>query len=131
MTQDSDSMNRNGRLSHRAGAIAGSGLRSSDEPSDPGNLGNDGAKVLPHAKRAQRFKAGIADVEPLCLGADEVAALLGIGKTLLFELDSAGRIPAPLKLGNRCVWAISELRAWVAAGCPDRQRWQTLRRSHF
>ncbi|MCL2641820.1 MAG: hypothetical protein FWD53_13300, partial [Phycisphaerales bacterium] len=82
------------------------------------------------AGRGERFKAGIAAVEPLAVGAEEAAALCGIGKSLWHELDVAGRIPAPRKLGARCVWYIAELRRWMDAGCPDRERWETFKRTH-
>jgi predicted DNA-binding transcriptional regulator AlpA len=127
--QNTDNIDADGSATRKVVTHGGSQERGL--AARPADLGSDGPEDSTNLKRAQRFKAGIAPVEPLLLGAEEVAALLGIGKTLLYELDSAARIPAPLKLGNRCVWAISELRAWVAAGCPDRQRWQTIRRSHF
>ena len=81
------------------------------------------------ASRGERFRARIGELEPLGVGADEAAALVGIGKTLWAELDSAGQIPAPRKLGTRCVWAVAELRDWMGAGCPERERWETLKKS--
>jgi prophage regulatory protein len=126
VAQDAVNLNSSSTLAQMVSGHAGRQLHGLN--ARPMELVDAGPEDPANVKR-KRFKAGIAEVEPLCLGADEVAALLGIGKTLLYELDSTGKIPPPLKLGNRCVWAIAELRSWVAAGCPDRQRWQTLRRS--
>ena len=85
----------------------------------------------PSAARGERFKAGIAPVEPLAVGAEEAAALCGIGLTLWREMDAAARIPAPIKLGARCVWPLAELRRWMDAGCPDRERWETFKKSNY
>jgi predicted DNA-binding transcriptional regulator AlpA len=38
--------------------------------------------------------------------------------------DSAGRIPQPVRIGRSTFWRADELRAWVAAGCPDRRTWR-------
>jgi len=35
---------------------------------------------------------------------------------------SAGRTPAPVRLGKRTLWRIQDLEAWVASGCPPRWR---------
>jgi len=62
--------------------------------------------------------------EKLLLSADETAALLGIGRTLLWGLHSAGKIPLPVKLGRRTLWNVEELRNWIAAGTPHREVWE-------
>jgi len=64
---------------------------------------------------------------PLLLGADDAAALLGIGRTLFYSLHSSGKLgPQPLSLGRRTLWRRRELEDWVAAGCPIRERWLLL-----
>jgi predicted DNA-binding transcriptional regulator AlpA len=57
----------------------------------------------------------------------EAAALLGIGRTLLWGLHNSGRLPLPVKLGRRTLWNFEELKAWTAAGCPARQKWEILK----
>ncbi len=74
-----------------------------------------------------RSRICMTPVEPLAVGADDAAALIGIGKSLWHELDSSGRIPAPVKLGARCVWPVGELRAWLSAGAPAREQWEVLK----
>ncbi len=61
--------------------------------------------------------------EKLLLSDKEAAELLGIGRTLLWGLHSAGKIPLPVRLGRRTLWNVEELRNWTAAGCPARDRW--------
>lgn len=63
---------------------------------------------------------------PLLLTAEETANLLGISVRHLYQLHSSGRLPRPVRLGRSVRWRSGELKAWVAAGTPDRARWQTL-----
>lgn len=65
------------------------------------------------------------------LNAEEVAALLGIGKTLLYDMARDGRLgPKSHRLpGTRAIrWIRSELLAWRASGCPRRQKWEAMRK---
>ena len=64
---------------------------------------------------------------PLLLSADQAAAFLGIGRSHLYSLHSSGRLPLPVKLGRRTLWRRDELSAWVAAGCPSRDKWINIR----
>jgi len=67
--------------------------------------------------------------ERLALTAKDAAALLGISRAQLWKLHSSGKIPMPVRLGTKAPrWRVDELREWLAAGCPDRQTWQRIRR---
>lgn len=61
--------------------------------------------------------------EQLLLDAPQVAALLGIGISTLYKLNSGGRLPEPLRLGACVRWRRAEVADWIAAGCPARGRW--------
>ena len=64
----------------------------------------------------------------LTLNAEESAALVGISRSTFWKLYSQGRTPLPLRLGGRVVrWRREELTAWVAAGCPAREKWRYSR----
>jgi len=65
----------------------------------------------------------IQNGEKLLLSASEAARLCGVSRSLWWGLHSAGKIPLPVKLSGRTLWRCDELRAWVAAGCPSRDRW--------
>jgi predicted DNA-binding transcriptional regulator AlpA len=65
--------------------------------------------------------------EPFAVDATEAARLCGVSRAHWWKLDSSGRCPAPIRLGRRCLWRVDELRAWMAAGCPPRDRWKTER----
>lgn len=66
-------------------------------------------------------------VEPLLLDTREAAALCGIGRSLWQSLDAQGRTPQKIKLGRRVLWRADELKAWIAIGCPNRERWERMR----
>ncbi len=45
----------------------------------------------------------------------QVKQMVGLGRTLIYELRAKGEFPAPVKLGKRSVgWRKSELAAWIA-----------------
>jgi excisionase family DNA binding protein len=67
------------------------------------------------------------ETDRLALNAEEVAKLLGISSRHLWALNSSGRLPRPIRLGRSVRWRIEELRAWLAAGAPVRDRWETIR----
>ena len=65
---------------------------------------------------------------PLLLDAEASARLLGIGRSLFYALHSSGRLgPMPVRLGKRSLWRRDEIESWVAADCPARQQWQTMK----
>lgn len=47
-----------------------------------------------------------------------------------YKLSNSGKTPLPsARLGpNSPVWLISELRAWLEAGAPDRQTWELMKK---
>jgi len=65
----------------------------------------------------------------LALSADEVAVLLGISRAHVWKLASTGRLPKPVRLGRAVRWDRKNLEAWLAAGAPSRDRWESERSS--
>jgi excisionase family DNA binding protein len=61
----------------------------------------------------------------IMVSAAEAARLCGIGRTAWYSLLSSGRCPAPVRLGGRVLWRRDELAAWIAAGCPGRDLWES------
>jgi excisionase family DNA binding protein len=70
----------------------------------------------------------LSDAPPaLLVDAAEASRLLGISRGHFYRLLSAGRIPAPVRLG-RCVrWHRDTLIAFCAAGCPPPERWAAMK----
>lgn len=62
----------------------------------------------------------------LLVGAADAAALCGVSRSTWWMFHSSGRVPAPIRLGRRTLWRADELRRWVDAGCPARERWEAL-----
>ena len=67
------------------------------------------------------------DLGLLLLRADQAAALCCTSTRTWRTWNTAGRIPRPIYIGRAPLWRPEELKAWVAAGCPDRDRWDTMR----
>jgi predicted DNA-binding transcriptional regulator AlpA len=60
-------------------------------------------------------------VEPLLVDTDQAIAVCGgIGRATWFRLKSAGKTPAPVKLGGRVLYRLEDLKLWVSLGCPAR-----------
>jgi excisionase family DNA binding protein len=68
----------------------------------------------------------IAQTESMLVDAKEAAALCGVGRTTWLTLASAGKTPAAVRLGRSVKWRRDELKAWIAAGCPVRQKWESI-----
>jgi len=53
-----------------------------------------------------------------------------VGKLLLslvswFRLSSAGRIPAPVKIGGSVRWRLSDIQRWLEWDCPSRKEFNS------
>ena len=57
---------------------------------------------------------------PILVDSTDAAKLCGVCRRYWTQLDSAGKVPMPIRLGKRKLWAVSELEKWVAQGCPSR-----------
>ena len=64
---------------------------------------------------------------PLALTAKQLANCLAISLRHCRRLDSAQKIPSPIRLGRSCRWPVQEIQNWMDAGAPDRQRWETMK----
>ena len=67
--------------------------------------------------------------EFLLLSASQAAAVCNTSVRTWRMWDAAGKIPRAIRIGRSTYWRPEELRAWVAAGCPERARWNALRES--
>ena len=65
--------------------------------------------------------------KPLLLRAADAAAQCSVSVRTWYAWDLAGKVPRPIRMGRTPFWPYEELRAWVAAGCPDRVIWQASR----
>ncbi len=63
----------------------------------------------------------------IALDAKRLAEVLGLSVRTIRRLDSAGKLPRPVHIGGAVRWRLEEINAWLAAGCPDRQQWESTR----
>ena len=64
---------------------------------------------------------------PLALSAKQLGNRLGVSLRHIRRLDSAGKIPKPIRLGQSVRWPVVEIENWMAVGAPNRQRWEAMR----
>jgi predicted DNA-binding transcriptional regulator AlpA len=76
-------------------------------------------RAIRHALEAGRTEA---------IGAADSAALCGISKPSWDRMNSAGKTPQPIRLLGSVRWMRAELLDWLAAGAPDRARWEAMKR---
>jgi len=58
------------------------------------------------------------------LRTDDLCDRLSLGRATVYRQVAAGRLPKPLRIGRAVRWRRAEIEAWIAAGCPPRERWQ-------
>ena len=63
----------------------------------------------------------------LLVDAIELARQLDMSVRTIRRLDCSGKLPRPVRIGGAVRWLMTDIEAWLAAGCPDRQRWETMR----
>jgi predicted DNA-binding transcriptional regulator AlpA len=78
----------------------------------------------PSANGAAPTPLAAAVVAPLLADGRALGHLLCLGLRTVRAMDSAGKLPRPIRLGARTLWSISEIQDWIEAGAPDRQSWE-------
>lgn len=69
-------------------------------------------------------------IQPLLVNASQAAVLCGVSMRTWWALHAAGKTPPSVRLGRRTLWRAAGpvgLEAWIAAGCPARDRWEPAR----
>lgn len=60
------------------------------------------------------------------LTAKGAAELISVSKRTWHRLNSAGKVPAPVRIGSIVRWNLDELAAWIQMGCPDTKTFTNL-----
>lgn len=58
------------------------------------------------------------------LSAKMVAEMLATSVRSVWRYRSAGRLPAPVKVGGAIRWRQADIEKWVSMGCPDRKEFE-------
>ena len=74
----------------------------------------------PPARKRRKFCPLVADAKRL-------SKLLDCGIRTVRTLDAAGKLPAPIRVGGRVLWRVSEIRDWLNVGAPCREIWERLK----
>ncbi len=61
--------------------------------------------------------------QALAVCARELADMLDVSLRQVWRLNSAGKLPKPIRLGGSVRWNRQEIMDWFGAGCPDRKTW--------
>lgn len=64
-----------------------------------------------------------SEVESALWNDVNLASKLRVSRSMVHKLNSAGKLPAPVRLGRCLRWRAEEITAWLAAGCPSRSEW--------
>jgi hypothetical protein len=73
----------------------------------------------------------IVRIEPIFVGIEDAAAMLGISVTTFKDMDRTGRLgPLPIHINTirRRLYKVYELRQWAEANCPIREKWQKVKK---
>ena len=63
-------------------------------------------------------------VDPLAVNARDAARICGISIAMWWKFDRSGRCPRAIRMGRLKRWRVEELKAWLAMGCPPRNKTQ-------
>jgi len=63
----------------------------------------------------------------LTVSAEQAAVLCGVSRTHWYTLKAAGRLPKPIRLGNRTMWVREEIERWLGNRCPSQEQWEQIR----
>jgi prophage regulatory protein len=61
--------------------------------------------------------------QALAISASVLADMLNVSLRQVWRLNSAGKLPRPVRLGGSVRWNRAEVTAWFEAGCPDHEAW--------
>ncbi len=64
------------------------------------------------------------ELQRLLVTAKQAARMCGRSLRTWRTWDSCGLIPQPVRMGRATLWRVDELKAWVEAGCPRRDKWE-------
>ncbi len=62
----------------------------------------------------------------ILVDAKEAARMCDMSRSTWYKLVSSGKAPRPVKLGALARWQRNELEGWITAGCPSRDKWDTM-----
>jgi predicted DNA-binding transcriptional regulator AlpA len=81
-----------------------------------------------HGLKALAAAAQSATSDSVCIDVEDLSTLLKKSRATLHRYRAQGKLPKPLGLGKGLRWRLSEIQAWIEAGCPDQVTWERTKR---
>ena len=64
---------------------------------------------------------------PMLVNAEQLAELLNVSVAHIYRMRHSAKLPEPVKFGGSVRWPIEEIKSWIAAGLPNRIRWNEMK----
>ena len=65
--------------------------------------------------------------QTLLVDRKQAAKMAAVSLATWDRMTAAGKTPRPIRFSHGCIrWRVSDLEAWVNAGCPNRQTFDLL-----
>lgn len=62
--------------------------------------------------------------QALAISASDLKEMLNVSLRQVWRLNSASKLPKPIRLGGSVRWNRAEIQQWFEAGCPERRTWE-------
>ena len=59
----------------------------------------------------------------LLINSNALSKLLNLSQGTIYNMEKEGRMPVAIRVGKAVRWSLDEIKAWIAAGCPERANW--------
>lgn len=60
------------------------------------------------------------------IGPAELAKMLNVSRSQIYNMNRDGKLPRSVSVAGP-KWGIDEIRAWIAAKCPEHEAWEVLK----
>jgi len=75
---------------------------------------------------------GYGQITPGLLSVKQTCEYLSISRPTLYKLSASGKLgPLPISLCRKVLYRRAELDEWIAAGCPPRRAWVSMKGKNF
>lgn len=66
---------------------------------------------------------------PECVTLHQIAGFLKVSPRTGWQMKADRKLPRPIRIGKATSrWLLSEIEAWMLAGCPDQETWDAMRK---
>jgi predicted DNA-binding transcriptional regulator AlpA len=84
----------------------------------------DGTARSPADGDTPALESAEPTLAPLLVDTDQAAAMCAVSPATWYRLKAGGKTPAPIRLGGRVLYRLTDLVLWVSLGCPGRKEFE-------